>query len=60
MNTIKSAFENTVEQLREILTDLRAPRKTAMRTEQLEFSFGMLREFEVNASVQKKTGSRNV
>lgn len=58
MNTIKSAFENTVEQLREILADLKNPRKSTMRTEQLEFSFGMMREFEVNASVQKKTGHR--
>lgn len=58
MNTLKSAFENTVEQLREILTDLKTPRKSTMRTEQLEFSFGMMREFEVNASVQKKTSGR--
>ncbi|MFC4995073.1 hypothetical protein [Rubritalea tangerina] len=55
MNTIKTALMNAAEQAREILIEMKRPSKSTMRMEQLEFSFGMVREFEVNKNVYKKT-----
>jgi|GEM_PF-2499585 hypothetical protein len=48
-------MQQSVEQLREILSELKPNSKSTVRVEQMEFSFGMVREFEVNSSVSRKT-----
>lgn len=58
MNTIINVMQQSVEQLREILSDLRPNGKSTVQVEQMEFSFGMVREFEISSSVSRKTTSR--
>jgi hypothetical protein len=58
MNTIKSLLENKVQQVAQVLADLKTESKPISKTEQLEFSFGMIREFEVNPNVQRKLAKR--
>lgn len=55
MNIIKDKWSASVEQIRNILTDLKPSSKRAISVEQMEFSFGMVREFEVNSNVRRKT-----
>jgi len=58
MNTIINVMQQSVEQLREILSDLRPNSKSTVQVEQMEFSFGMVREFEISSSVSRKTTNR--
>ncbi len=58
VNTIKNIMQQSVDQLREILSDLRPNSKSTVQREQMEFSFGMVREFEISSSVSRKTTSR--
>ena len=58
MNIIIDVVQQSVEQLREILSDLKPNNKSTVQVEQMEFSFGMVREFEVNSSVSRKTRAR--
>lgn len=58
VNMLKSLLENTVQQAAQILAELKHDSKPTASFEQLEFSFGMVREFEVNKSVQRKLAKR--
>lgn len=58
VNILKSLLENTVQQAAQILAELKHDSKPTASFEQLEFSFGMVREFEVNKSVQRKLAKR--
>ena len=58
MNTIKSLLENTVHQAAQLLSELKHDRKPTSKLEQLEFSFGMMREFEVDQNVHRKFAKR--
>ncbi|MGJ8673677.1 hypothetical protein [Rubritalea sp.] len=58
MNTFISLLESTVQQASQVLADLKKGSKPTVRLEQLEFTFGMVREFEVNQSVQRKLAKR--
>ena len=58
MSTILGVMQQSVEQLREILSDFRPNSKSTVQVEQMEFSFGMVREFEISSSVSRKTTSR--
>ena len=61
MNTIRSVkdvMQHSVDLLREILSDLKPNSKSTVQVEQMEFSFGMVSEFEISSSVARKTSTR--
>lgn len=54
MNTVKTVLLKLVESGLQLLAGLREETTKKRNVEQLEFAFGMRREFEVNPAVRRK------
>ena len=59
METLKSVMQSVLEQAASVLADLKTGSKSQHKAEQMEFPFGMVSEFDFNASVRRKTGDRS-
>lgn len=59
METLKSVMQSVLEQAASVLADLKPSSKLSHNREQMEFPFGMVSEFDFNASVRRKTGDRS-
>lgn len=59
MSALKTLMVTVLEQTASVLADLKLSSRSQVNQGQSEFSFGVLSDFDYNASVRRKTGERS-